>query len=89
MTYYRASVGIFCSTPGIPLVRNTPRKMAAHMLLTGLPINAEQALHSGLVSLVVTPDLLGKMWFVLFKLTSYAISVDTSCGFIRTNSILD
>ncbi|KAK8750042.1 hypothetical protein OTU49_015208 [Cherax quadricarinatus] len=47
------SVGIFCSTPGIPLVRCVPWKVSAHMLLTGLPITAEEALHAGLVSKVV------------------------------------
>ncbi|XP_068200594.1 enoyl-CoA hydratase domain-containing protein 3, mitochondrial [Palaemon carinicauda] len=47
------NVGIFCSTPGIPLVRCVPRKVAAHMLLTGLPISADEALRAGLVSKVV------------------------------------
>ncbi|XP_071543345.1 enoyl-CoA hydratase domain-containing protein 3, mitochondrial-like [Panulirus ornatus] len=47
------NVGIFCSTPGIPLVRCVPRKVSAHMLLTGLPITAEEALRAGLVSKVV------------------------------------
>lgn len=46
-------VGIFCSTPGIPLVRCVPRKVSAHMLLTGLPISADEALRAGLVSKVV------------------------------------
>ncbi|XP_076060355.1 enoyl-CoA hydratase domain-containing protein 3, mitochondrial-like [Oratosquilla oratoria] len=50
------SVGIFCSTPGIPLVRNVPRKVAAHMLLTGLPITAMEALQAGLVSKVVPEE---------------------------------
>ncbi|KAG7170635.1 Enoyl-CoA hydratase domain-containing protein 3-like [Homarus americanus] len=50
------SVGIFCSTPGIPLVRCVPRKVSAHMLLTGLPITAEEALRAGLVSKVVPED---------------------------------
>jgi len=48
-----AAAGIFCSTPGIPLVRCMPRKAAAHMLLTGAPLSAEQALRGGLVSSVV------------------------------------
>lgn len=50
------SVGIFCSTPGIPLVRCVPRKVSAHMLLTGLPITAEEALRAGLVSKIVTEE---------------------------------
>ncbi|CAL4082304.1 unnamed protein product [Meganyctiphanes norvegica] len=48
------SVGIFCSTPGIPLVRCVPRKVAAHMLLTGLPISAPEALQAGLISKMVS-----------------------------------
>uniref|UniRef100_A0A2P2I6R6 Enoyl-CoA hydratase domain-containing protein 3, mitochondrial n=1 Tax=Hirondellea gigas TaxID=1518452 RepID=A0A2P2I6R6_9CRUS len=47
------SVGIFCSTPGIPLVRCVPRKVSAAMLLTGRAITAQQALQAGLVSIVV------------------------------------
>lgn len=50
------SVGIFCSTPGIPLVRCVPRKVSAHMLLTGLPISAQEALRCGLVSKIVSED---------------------------------
>ena len=45
-----SSVGLFCSTPGIPLARVVPRKMSAYMLLTGIPISAPEALQSGLVS---------------------------------------
>ncbi|XP_044020381.1 enoyl-CoA hydratase domain-containing protein 3, mitochondrial isoform X2 [Aphidius gifuensis] len=48
--------GIFCSTPGIPLVRNVPKKVAAHMLFTGLPIDADQAFQAGLVSKIVSNE---------------------------------
>lgn len=51
-----ASVGIFCSTPGIPLVRCVPRKVSAHMLLTGLPITAQEAQRAGLVSKIVPEE---------------------------------
>ena len=44
-----SSVGLFCSTPGVPLARVVPRKMSAYMLLTGIPISASEALQSGLV----------------------------------------
>ncbi|XP_063605331.1 enoyl-CoA hydratase domain-containing protein 3, mitochondrial-like [Penaeus indicus] len=50
------NVGIFCSTPGIPLVRCVPRKVSAHMLLTGLPLTAEEALRAGLVSKIVPEE---------------------------------
>ncbi|KAI1724100.1 enoyl-CoA hydratase/isomerase domain-containing protein [Ditylenchus destructor] len=45
--------GIFCSTPGIPLARNVPRKLAMDMLLTARSITASEALRAGLVSRVV------------------------------------
>ncbi|XP_033226888.1 enoyl-CoA hydratase domain-containing protein 3, mitochondrial isoform X2 [Belonocnema kinseyi] len=53
-----ANFGIFCSTPGIPLVRNVSRKVASHMLFTGLPITAKEAYEAGLVSKVVPNDKL-------------------------------
>eukprot|EP00096_Caligus_rogercresseyi_P015347 TRINITY_DN7796_c0_g1_i1.p1 TRINITY_DN7796_c0_g1~~TRINITY_DN7796_c0_g1_i1.p1 ORF type:complete len:222 (+),score=33.44 TRINITY_DN7796_c0_g1_i1:75-668(+) len=48
-----ASVGIFCSSPGVPLVRSANLKTSAYMLLTGKPINAAHALASGLLSRLV------------------------------------
>ncbi|ETN57765.1 cyclohex-1-ene-1-carboxyl-CoA hydratase [Anopheles darlingi] len=53
-----ASFGIFCSTPGVAVVRAVPRMKAAYMLLTGLPIDAKEALDAGLVSKVVPQDRL-------------------------------
>ncbi|KAK6754477.1 hypothetical protein RB195_013464 [Necator americanus] len=46
-------VGLFCSTPGIPLARAVPHKIALYMLLTGEPIDAQTALSCGLVSRIV------------------------------------
>lgn len=51
-----ANFGIFCSTPGIAVCRAVPRKVAARMLFTGLPLTAHEALEAGLVSKVVTQD---------------------------------
>jgi enoyl-CoA hydratase/carnithine racemase len=45
--------GLFCSTPGVALVRNVSRKQAMEMLLTGEPIDAATALQRGLVNRVV------------------------------------
>ncbi|XP_025161958.1 enoyl-CoA hydratase domain-containing protein 3, mitochondrial isoform X1 [Harpegnathos saltator] len=53
-----ANLGIFCSTPGIPLVRNVPRKNASYMLFTGFPISGREAYECGLVSKVVSNDKL-------------------------------
>ena len=47
------NVGLFCSTPAVPLSRNLPRKQAMHMLLTGDFISAQTALQFGLVNEVV------------------------------------
>ncbi|XP_011879506.1 PREDICTED: enoyl-CoA hydratase domain-containing protein 3, mitochondrial [Vollenhovia emeryi] len=53
-----ANLGIFCSTPGIPLVRNVPRKSAMYMLFTGFSISGREAYECGLVSKVVANDKL-------------------------------
>ncbi|XP_050348113.1 enoyl-CoA hydratase domain-containing protein 3, mitochondrial isoform X2 [Nymphalis io] len=53
-----ANFGIFCSTPGIALGRSVPKSRAMHMLLTGEPINAQEAYDSGLVTKVVPADKL-------------------------------
>lgn len=49
-------IGLFCSTPGIALVRAVPQKVALDMLLTAEPIDAQTALRSGLVSRIVPED---------------------------------
>jgi enoyl-CoA hydratase/carnithine racemase len=51
-------IGLFCTTPMVPLVRAVPAKVAMEMLLTGVPITAERALATGLVNRVVPADQL-------------------------------
>ena len=46
-------IGLFCTTPMVPLVRAIPAKPAMEMLLTGAPITAHRALELGLVNRVV------------------------------------
>jgi enoyl-CoA hydratase/carnithine racemase len=46
-------IGLFCSTPMVPLSRAIGRKRALEMLLTGEPISAPTALEWGLVNRVV------------------------------------
>ena len=46
-------IGLFCSTPMVPLSRAIGRKRALEMLLTGEPISALTALEWGLVNRVV------------------------------------
>src|SRR5262249_2083101 len=51
-------IGLFCTTPMVPLVRAVPAKLALEMLFTGNPISAEVALAAGLVNRVVPADQL-------------------------------
>lgn len=52
------NLGLFCSTPAVPLSRNLHQKHALQMLLTGEFISAQQAREFGLVNEVVTaPEL--------------------------------
>lgn len=46
-------LGLFCSTPMVPISRAIGRKRALEMLLTGEPIDARTALNWGLVNRVV------------------------------------
>ncbi len=52
------NVGLFCSTPGVALSRNIPRKAAFEMLVTGDYISAEEARVLGLVNRVAAPEAL-------------------------------
>ncbi len=52
------NLGLFCSTPSVPLGRNLPRKRAMEMLLTGEFIDAATAADWGLVNRAVPADRL-------------------------------
>uniref|UniRef100_A0A0N5CI67 Enoyl-CoA hydratase domain-containing protein 3, mitochondrial n=1 Tax=Strongyloides papillosus TaxID=174720 RepID=A0A0N5CI67_STREA len=58
--------GLFCHTPGIPLVRNIPQKVAMGMLFTGRSLDSEEAMKAGMVTKVVPEDQ------VKFEALSYA-----------------
>jgi len=45
-------IGLFCTTPMVPLVRAIPAKPALEMLLTGKPISAHRAYELGLINRV-------------------------------------
>ncbi len=51
-------IGLFCSTPAVPLARAVSRKHALEMLLTGDMISAQQAVAIGLVNRAVEPGRL-------------------------------
>jgi enoyl-CoA hydratase/carnithine racemase len=52
------NIGLFCSTPAVPVVRAIGPKLARHMLFTGEPISADQALSAGLISEITAPETL-------------------------------
>lgn len=52
------NLGLFCSTPAVPLSRNISTKRAAEMLFTGEFIDAQTALDWGLVNRVSPADRL-------------------------------
>ncbi|MFO0929369.1 MAG: enoyl-CoA hydratase [Gemmataceae bacterium] len=51
-------IGLFCTTPMVPLVRTVAPRQAMEMLLTGRPVPAAEALAWGLVNRVVPADRL-------------------------------
>jgi enoyl-CoA hydratase/carnithine racemase len=53
-------IGLFCTTPAVPLVRVIGRRRAMEMLLTGRFISAEQAEQFGLVNQVVPLEALSQ-----------------------------
>ena len=52
------NLGLFCSSPSVPLSRNVPLKQAFEMLVTGDFIDADAARARGLVNRVVAPEAL-------------------------------
>ncbi|MDB5409918.1 MAG: Enoyl-CoA hydratase/isomerase [Rhodospirillales bacterium] len=52
------NVGLFCSTPAVPLTRNMGRKQSFEMLMTGDFLSAEAAASRGLVNAAVPSDAL-------------------------------
>ncbi|MEO5844582.1 MAG: enoyl-CoA hydratase [Caldimonas sp.] len=52
------NLGLFCSSPSVPLVRNVARKPAFEMLVTGEFISAEEARARGLVNRVAPAEAL-------------------------------
>src|SRR5206468_4915648 len=51
-------IGLFCTTPMVPLVRAIAPRAALEMLLTGQPISAARAMELGLVNRVVPAEQL-------------------------------
>lgn len=54
-------IGLFCTTPMVPLTRSIPPKVAMEMLLTGDPLSAQRAYELGLVNRVVPAEELDEV----------------------------
>jgi len=66
-------IGLFCSTPMIPLSRAVAPKKALEMLLTGRAIGADEAERAGLVNRVVAPEALAAETLALARdIASYS-----------------
>ena len=61
------NIGLFCSTPMVPLSRTVGKKQAMEMLLTGDLINANKALRIGLINDVFEEDSLKENVFQIAK----------------------
>ncbi len=65
------NIGLFCSTPMVPLSRNVNKKAAMEMLLTGDLIDANKAQQIGLINEVFNSDqLMQKVLEVAQKISS-------------------
>jgi enoyl-CoA hydratase/carnithine racemase len=73
-------IGLFCSTPMVPVSRAVGRKRAMQMLLTGEPIDAATALDWGLVNQVVPPEQLGPAVNLLVEAIARSSSYTVALG---------
>jgi enoyl-CoA hydratase/carnithine racemase len=60
-------IGLFCTTPGVALVRAVLPKKAMEMLLTGTSISAQEAERAGLVNRVVPREKLAEETMALAR----------------------
>jgi len=73
-------IGLFCSTPMVPLSRAIGRKRALEMLLTGTPIDAPTALEWGLVNRVVPAEALDETIGALVDAIAGSSSLTVAIG---------
>jgi enoyl-CoA hydratase/carnithine racemase len=73
-------IGLFCSTPMVPVSRAVGRKRAMQMLLTGEPIDAATALEWGLVNRVVPADQLEASVLELVEAIAQSSAYTVSTG---------
>jgi enoyl-CoA hydratase/carnithine racemase len=73
-------IGLFCTTPAVPLVRAIGRKRALDMLFTGRMISAHEAEQYGLINKVVTADQLPTETMALAETIAEASPLTLSIG---------
>ena len=73
-------IGLFCTTPAVAVGRAVPTKLAMEMLLTGEPVSALDALKSGLVNRVVSPEDLHEATLALARKVASAPTSTVSIG---------
>jgi enoyl-CoA hydratase/carnithine racemase len=73
-------IGLFCSTPMVPVSRAVGRKRAMEMLLTGEPIDAATALDWGLVNRVVPRDELESATLDLVQAIAHSSAYTVATG---------
>jgi enoyl-CoA hydratase/carnithine racemase len=73
-------IGLFCTTPGVALVRAVSGKKALEMLFTGSPISASEAERAGLVNRVIPKDRLHEETMRLARQIAEASGVTIAMG---------
>jgi enoyl-CoA hydratase/carnithine racemase len=73
-------IGLFCTTPMVPLTRAIGRKRALHMLLTGDPVDARTAVDWGLINQAVPAPELNTATRKLAAKTAEASALVVSIG---------
>jgi len=73
-------IGVFCSTPAVPLCRALPTKKSLEMLFTGLPLSASDAERYGMVNRVVPLERLAEESWNLARQIATAASSTLALG---------
>lgn len=83
------SIGLFCSTPMVPVSRAVGHKRAMQMLLTGEPVSAETAVEWGLINEAVPAGELdaavGKMAEKILAFSSKTIAIGKGAYYAQAN----
>ncbi|MAF39012.1 MAG: enoyl-CoA hydratase [Chloroflexi bacterium] len=73
-------IGLFCTTPGVAVSRAVRTKKAMEMLLTGIPITANEAVEYGLINRAVPADKLKSEVEALARTISNASAYTVALG---------